>query len=120
MNNFVIDSLIEQLALQNRIKSFYPSYVCKAVNLPLNEVLEKLNFLTEGGYIELQFEIRCDNLDILGNVENYSECIGKKIYCINCGQEVEITLNNIFPIYYISDSYRNYVKKNLKIQRSVI
>ncbi|OAA94064.1 hypothetical protein [Clostridium coskatii] len=112
MSKFEIDSYVEKLAMNKNVQSFYPVAISKALNLQLNLVLERLNELVSIGYLKLKFEIKCDcNFDTIEIVEDYTKYLGQEVYCEDCGTDVKITLENIFPIYYIEDDYRECVKK---------
>ena len=95
-DNFAIDQLIEEIASKNKIKSFYPIDIAKALNLPLNTVIKRLNYLVEGGLISLKYEIRCtDDLTQLDLVDKYEEVLGNYLNCYMCNDEKIITLDNI-------------------------
>ncbi|AND84303.1 hypothetical protein GTH52_06910 [Clostridium tyrobutyricum] len=113
MNEFEIDSYIEKLASNKNVKSFYPIAICKMLKFPIKLVINRLNKLVNMGYLKLKFEIRCDNFDIMDIVDSYEDYLGKNIECEDCDSVTEfvIGLENIFPIYYINDNYREYIKK---------
>ena len=113
--NFAIDQLIEEIASKNKIKSFYPVGIAKALNLQLNTVIKRLNYLVEGGLISLKYEIRCtDDLTQLDLVDKYEEVLGNYINCYMCNEEKLITLDNIFVVYFINEDYIKSVKKKFQ------
>lgn len=118
--NFAIDQLIEEIASKNKIKSFYPVGIAKALNLPLNTVIKRLNYLVEGGLISLKYEIRCtDDLTQLDLVDKYEEVLGNYINCYMCNEEKLITLDNIFVVYFINEDYIKSVKKKIPIYNGI-
>ncbi|KPU45799.1 hypothetical protein OXPF_05880 [Oxobacter pfennigii] len=112
-NIYDIDAYVDQIALRSFVRSFSPIAVSKVLNLPLNPVIERLNYLKDGKKLTLKYEIRCyEDSNIIKVVDDFSGFIGKKLYCKNCDDEIEVGLDNIFPVYYIDDDYREYLKKN--------
>lgn len=110
---FDIDNYVDQLAIKNFIRSFSPAAVSKALSLPLNPVIDRLNYLTAGNKLILKYEIRCnDDLSIIAVTDDFSDYIGKRCYCKGCNEEIEIGLDNVFPMYYIDADYREHLKKN--------
>lgn len=113
VSNFEVDTFVEKLAMKSIIKSFYPVAISKSLNVPLNQVVDRLNFLVNGGSLVLKYEVRCsDDLTILDIIDDYSDILGEKVYCRECNDEIEIGMENIFPVYYINEVYREHVKKN--------
>ncbi|MBZ9635567.1 hypothetical protein [Clostridium sp. FP1] len=114
MSTFEIDNVVEQIASKSIIKSFYPWYISKVLELSLDKVVPRLNYLVLGDSIKLKYEIRCDeDSDIIEIVDDYGKYLGNTLYCRSCNEDIEITLENIFPLYYINDEYRECVKKKL-------
>jgi len=112
MSKFDIDSYVEQLASNKNIKNFYPTAVSKALSIPFAEVISRLNDLVKIGYIELKYEIRCDvDFNLIDIVDDYSDILGSSIECYQCGEDIDITFENIIPVYYINSEYRETLKK---------
>lgn len=112
-SKYDIDDYIKRLASSGKVKSFYPAFIAKKLNLQIKDVVERLEKLVDSDVLELKFEIRClDDLTILKTVEDYSSYLGKEIYCSRCDEYIEITLENIFPVYYFNNDYKEYVKKS--------
>lgn len=112
-----IDDYIRQLASNQRIRSFHPNFISKRLGLPLNDVIKRLNYLSEGGLLDIKYEIRClDDLTILKTVDDYSSFLNKEMYCTRCDCDVQIVLENVFPIYVINEEYRNHLKKNFTMR----
>lgn len=112
-NSIEIEEYVENVAKKSRIKAFYPQTVSRKLNIPIDIVLIELSKLVEAGRIELKYEIKClDDLNTIETIADYSKVINKKLFCEICGEYIEINYSNIYPIYYICDDYRNYLKKN--------
>lgn len=111
-NNFKIDRLVEEIASKSKIKSFYPIGISKALNLPLNIVIKRLNYLVAGEILSLKYEVRCtEDLTQLDLVDSYENVLGNYVNCYMCNDEKLITLDNIFIVYYINNDYIKSVKK---------
>ena len=55
-----IRDIVESMTL-SKVKSFYPESIQKAINLPLDEIVEKLEVLRHEEIVRLRFEVRCPN-----------------------------------------------------------
>jgi hypothetical protein len=112
-NKFIIDTYVEKMASISSIKSFTPNSLSKALDIPLPFAIERLNKLVEDAKLILKYEIRCDNADLIEIVDEFSNLIGKDIYCKICDGDIEVSFENIFPIYYFDESYREHLKKKI-------
>jgi len=110
-----IKEYVESLARKERVKSFYPQTVSRKLGIPLELVVIELPKLVNEGLIELKYEIRCDELHTLETVDNYMDYLNNDLFCNICGEQIEIEYSNIYPIYYINDEYKEFLKKNKKI-----
>ena len=67
--------------------------------------------------LEVKYEIKClIDLSTIKTVNDYNTLVGKAIFCDICGREINITYNNVYPIFYINKEYREYVKKKVNIK----
>lgn len=113
-NLCIIREYVADLASKRRINKFYPQTISRNIGIPLDLVLIELTKLVDDGLILLKYEIRCDedsDLSTLCVVDNYIDLLNTKKFCEVCGNEIEISYNNIYPIYYIKDEYKEYIKK---------
>lgn len=115
-DNFAIDQLIEEIASSGKIKSFYPISISKKINLPISVVLNRLNYLVDGGLLNLKYEIRCaEHLTELEVVDSYNKVLGTYINCHECNDNILIGLENIFIVYYLNNDYIESIKKKRRI-----
>ena len=113
-NLCLIKDYVKSLAQKERVKSFYPHTISRKLNIPLELVVLELPKLIEEGCIELKYEIRCTNdLTTRNTVDNYKELLNTTVFCDHCGEDIELSYNNVYPIYFITDEYKEYVKKKL-------
>ncbi|MDF2610057.1 MAG: hypothetical protein K0R92_1531 [Lachnospiraceae bacterium] len=107
-----IKDYIEYLARKSRVNYFYPQTISRKLYIPIDLIVIELSKLVNDGVIELRYEIRCsDDLNIIDTLDNYDDLFNKKVHCEICGDEIEISYNNIYPVYYINPTYKDYVKK---------
>ncbi|MGL4654635.1 MAG: hypothetical protein ACRCWM_01920 [Sarcina sp.] len=109
-----IEGYVEDSA-KKRIKSFYPQTVSRKLNIPIDIVIIELVELIKKGRIYLKYQIRClEDLDTIETVHEYKEFLDKEMQCDTCGECIKVTYSNIYPVYYINEEYRDFVKKNNK------
>lgn len=114
-NKFDIDSLINQMAVSSTLKSFYAISICRKLNLPIDPVLERLNYLVSGSVLNVKYEIRCDNdSHIIAIVDNYKSLLGKDVMCSHCDRMIIVDLENIYPLYFFNNEYVEHLKKKPK------
>lgn len=110
-----IEGYVEDIAKKIRIISFYPQTISRKLNIPIDIVLIELSELVKKGKIYLKYQIRCLNdLTTIETVYEYKDILGKEIQCNICGDNIKVTYGNIYPVYYISEEYREFIKKNCK------
>ena len=101
-------NIIEQYALTKTLKSFYPSAIVQQTDLPIAQVKVFLDSLVDNGTLEVNYEIRCsDDVYYIDTVKDFKKYLGKEMDCYDCNETFEVTLDNIFPVYSVSESYRN-------------
>ena len=111
-NAVEVQKCVENLALKSRMLSFYPEAISRRLGISLDIIIIELNKLCSDGFLELKYEIKCsDNFDIVETVQSYKEYIGNSVTCSQCGEIFEVGYNNIYPVYFISKGYREYLKK---------
>lgn len=111
-NSVKIEDYVEEIARKSRVKAFYPQTVSRKLNIPIDIVLIELSKLTDNGKLELKYEIKClDDLNTIKTISEYNELIDKEIFCEICSENIKITYSNIYPIFYICEDYREYLKK---------
>lgn len=117
-----IDHWVEGRA-NTLIKGFYPTIVARETNLPLQFVFERLLEMSADDKLRLKWEIRCpvchDTIDILDNFPLINE--GDIVFC-DRDQEIELSVENIYPVFEICSDYRASVRdknRNMKKKKSL-
>lgn len=110
---FEVDEWVHRVA-NTRVSMFYPTIVSKQTGLPLENVFERLLDLSKIGQLIVKWEVICPNYSChrkLFVMDSLGERLGEVLNCYYCGEEVEVTLDNIFPIFGISPEFRDTKKK---------
>lgn len=111
-NSAKVEDYVKEIARKSRIKSFYPQTVSRKLNIPMDIVLIELSKLSEDGRIDLKYQIRClDDLNTIDVVDQYENLLDKEVSCNICGENLVVTYSNIYPVFYINEEYKEYVKK---------
>ncbi|MBP2646114.1 MAG: hypothetical protein H6Q75_1554 [Firmicutes bacterium] len=104
----LIDKVIDELTMYP-VKRFYPTYVEKCTGLPLKTVFEYLLDLVNANKLELKWEVCCPNYGCAHTVTILDTLpleVGTTVNCSVCGDEVEITENNLRPIFLVNEEYK--------------
>lgn len=113
INAAEIQNCVENMACVTTLKSFYPESISRKLGVPLEMTMIELGKLCEDGKLILKYEIKClEDMHILATVDDYEKKLGSYIGCDVCGEEIIVDYSNIYPVYYISEEYREFVKKN--------
>ena len=91
------------------VEKFYPTFVAKKLCYPLSSVFEILNIFVGDKMLILEWEVRCAECGrTLNNIKDLSSL--KDYYsCRYCDEDVEITLENVFPIYSFENEYKKHI-----------
>ena len=112
INSAQIEDYVKEIAKKSRIESFYPQTVSRKLNIPIDIVTIELVNLIELGRIDLKYQIRClYDLNTISVVDEYKSILNESICCNICGAIMDVTYSNIYPVYYINEEYREYLKK---------
>jgi hypothetical protein len=115
INKFDIDHWVENFAL-SKLSRFYPSAVANDTELSIQFVFERLLEMVKDEKLKLYWEVRCPNYGCFSTLKTIDYPILGFISCESCGEdgeEIEITNDNIFPIFSINQFYRDSLKKKL-------
>lgn len=115
-----IDEFVELLAVSS-VQQFYPTSIPKyASDVSLEVAFDYLLKLCETGELQLLWEAKCPG----GNVEfclrrlditcDYQKLLNNEYICDICGREIRLDKNHIFPVFKISDDYREYLRQEFK------
>lgn len=106
-----IDRLVDEMSFWP-LKKFYPTAVEKQTGLPLHIVFEYLLKLVTSGKLDLQWELRCPNYSCVRTIRVYDELPTELGFmeCPICGEEIEITPDMLFPVFRISQGYKEHIR----------
>ncbi|MEH7046826.1 hypothetical protein V7055_25940 [Bacillus thuringiensis] len=114
---WIIDKWVER-KVNSFIKYFYPTIVAKETELPLNEVFERLLFLVKDKKLILNWEIRCPDCNYtITTLDEFPTSIPSEIFCEFCQEDVELSLDYIFPVFKIDPKYKKHVKECTKVSK---
>jgi hypothetical protein len=119
----MIRDVVQEIA-ENKVAKFYPTFVAKATHLPLNTVYGYLLQMVKTGRLILKWEIRCENCyRNIDSVPEFDEYLDQEISCKWCGHDTFITREHIFPVFAISEKYKEKArqgKENIKKKKSLL
>lgn len=105
-----VDKWVEHRAL-GLTKAFYPTALLNDIELPLPEIFERLVELSIEGILILKWEIRCPICHrTLETITDFTEL--SRYYECDCGGEIEVKPEMLFPIFEIPQKYKDFVRKN--------
>ncbi|NMM52050.1 hypothetical protein [Paenibacillus aquistagni] len=93
------------------IKSFYPTAVARATNLPLNVVFDRLLYLAEGKKINLLYEIRCPEYEctrVVKCIDKFTDIEFSQTCSIH--GKFEISSDTVFPIFQFDQEFKERAK----------
>ena len=83
-----VETAVDKLAEATLVQKFYPTYISSLTGYSLKDVLPVLMSFVEDGRLIFELEIRCPNYN-----------------CI-CGEEIEVTTEDLFPVLSFAEDYR--------------
>lgn len=111
--NQMVRDYVEKLAAKPRLISFYATEISNSLSITIEESFEELNKLVKEGILNIKYEIRTiPGLDKIETVTEFQKIIGKKIEYD--GMEYIIMYENIFPVYFIDENFKDYLKNTKK------
>lgn len=116
-----IEEVVDQIAF-SRVRRFYPTYIHKITDIPLNEVFNYLLILVEDGRLKLKWEIRCPDLEcnLIIRTERIEDYLHKIIECNDCEGEIFVSESLIFPVFEINEHYRERMREIKKKERNLL
>lgn len=96
------------------LERFYPTAAAKATGLPLGAVFRQLVGLTHIGWLELVYEVRCNECNFtlaLEHVLDPTELYEKEYSCHICGDDIEVTAENVYPVFFVRAEWSDTLKK---------
>jgi len=107
-----VDDWVQSVGLI--VDRFYPMAAAKATGLPLVAVFRQLVGLSHIGWLELAYEVRCNACNVsiaIEKVVDPTTLYENDYSCHLCGDEVEITAENVFPIFLVREEWSSGLKK---------
>ncbi|WHH60399.1 hypothetical protein [Petroclostridium sp. X23] len=95
-------------------RKFYPSAPAKDLGIDMKNIFECLVYLADQNMLELEYEKRCPECAS----KMYEDEVEGFVYCESCDDDIELTSDVVFPIFSVSENYRNEVKKNKQVQKN--
>lgn len=105
-----IDQWIDDRALKP-IRVFYPTSIQKDLNIDMDTIFRRLLELVQDGKLEIAWRVVCPYCFRQLGIYKEHESIPRFLECYECGEH-EITKDMIFPLFSITEEYRDVVKKN--------
>jgi hypothetical protein len=109
-----VNEFVKTAALSSQIKAFYPAAVATYANTSVDIVFPELLGYVATGELELNWQLRCPNLDCINIIAKDTAKIGDEEMCNKCGNEFEVTQNDLFPIFAVTKEYKDYVLDQYK------
>lgn len=98
---------------------FYPSAVATDTALPLDEVFQYLLEAVNQKKLNLLWEIRCPGYSCRRSIlTSANESFSKFISCPGCVEELEVIDQNIYPVFEITEAYRERAKKKQELSKT--
>lgn len=112
-----IDHWVDDRALKP-IKAFHPTAIQKDLDVDLNTIFIRLLELVQDGKLEIMWRVVCPNCFRQLGIYKGHESIPCFSECPECGEQ-EVTKDIIFPLFSVTEEYRNAVKKNKNYQKPI-
>lgn len=116
LDTFLLDikAFFQDYYIGSKVEKLYPKYISRVLNIPLTDTVITLNKLIENNYVVLKFEVHCPNCKnntVIKTIEQseLNEKIGTIIDCSKCKNTVTIKESNTYPVYFISENFKNYL-----------
>jgi uncharacterized protein YbaR (Trm112 family) len=110
-----IDEFVELVAFSTVIR-FYPTAAAKYANVPVEQAFHLLINHAQAEELKLVWEIRCPyyNCHHTIDIRNDKRIVENEIMCPRCGQEFEISEEDIFPAFEINQNFKRYLREEKK------
>ncbi|MHB8124467.1 MAG: hypothetical protein ACYDEJ_02285 [Desulfitobacteriaceae bacterium] len=108
----LVNEWIDNVAL-TPIGKFYPTAVAKDTELLIQDVFSRLLDLVKDNKLKIIWEIRCPNCFLtLDQAETRD--VNITLFCYECGEDIEITPEMVFPAFRVVPEYKTYVQGKKK------
>ena len=123
ISDIEVEEIIRSMA-KSGIRSFYVQYFAQLMDISIVYAFKLLNnFAKKTNKIKIKYEIRCSNCmeEILQSVDNIQKIdFNSRLICPDCGQITDISKENIYMCYYISEEWINSMNKIISLRPNKI
>lgn len=123
ISDIEVEEVIRSMA-KSGIRSFYVQYFAQLMDISIVYAFKLLNnFAKKTNKIKIKYEIRCSNCmeEILQSVDNIQKIdFNSRLICPDCGQITDISKENIYMCYYISEEWINSMNKIISLRPNKI
>mgnify|MGYP000857558090 CR=1 FL=1 len=117
MSKWKIDNWVDECAFKP-IKYFAPTAVQKDLQMDLNVIFDRLLKLADDGKLLISWRIVCPECFRPLGIFSDTNIIPRYVECLEC-EEQEVTKDMIYPLFSISDEYKQEVTSQKKLKHSV-
>lgn len=106
--------------VKSGIHSFYAEYMAELKKIDVQEAFESLyQFSVNTNKLRLIYEIRCEECSEeinkpIEKLENIN--LGERKLCVDCGNIVDISLENVYVRFNISEAWIKYINKKSNLR----
>lgn len=124
-----VEDVVEQIAACRIINRFYPTIIAKRSGISLDKTFRYLLEFVQQEMLILKWEIRCPEYSCARTVKTVVTIPpDETVIDCDCGETVEVTIDNVFPVFEIAADYRTsciaektqLVKKNNVLTKQMI
>ena len=115
MSIWDVDRRVDDLAT-SMVTKFYPSAMAKMTGLPLPIVFERLLQLVSDGRLCLEFQVICPHCShTVRTIDTQEQLLSHELMCDRCGETFWVNEDCLFPVFRVTPSYKEDVKKNMGV-----
>ena len=107
----VVENILRDIVSYRLVEKFYPTFIAKKTNYSPSTIFDILTTFVDDKTLVLEWEIRCNECECCRTLTVVQELssIKESYSCRYCGEDVEITLEDVFPVFSLADEYREHI-----------
>ncbi|WP_027937320.1 hypothetical protein [Anaeroarcus burkinensis] len=110
-----IQNAVEEIAACKIVDKFYPTIIAKRSGISIEKTFDYLLTFVKEQMLIVKWEIRCDCARTVQLLEVLPEQYDNSILDCDCGEDVEVTLDNTYPVFEFAEDYReSCIKERLE------